>query len=187
MKKILIIVSALWLFTGHMFGQEIERRQVQAVEVEVAMGTCIGLNKSGYDNNRWGKTARAEVKYCLPSGIMEFGLGASVMRMDRVRYDPIKAATFPTLNVFLAGNYNWTPTSNLSVFFGLETGASHWITLSFGNAPEKRPKAWSPMLAPRLGVELWERLRLSASLILATESTSYFGLTLGYSIGGKRI
>lgn len=186
MKRVLTIVFALWLFTGRVYGQEITARQVQSVEAEVAVGTCVGLNKCGYDTNRWGKTARAEVKYCLPSGVMDFGLGVSAMRMERIINDPPRTATFPTLNVFMVGNYNWTPANYLSVFCGLEIGASHWSTLSFANSPEKVPEAWSPMLAPRLGIELWERLRLTASLNFAAESTSYLGLTIGYSIGGKR-
>lgn len=186
MKKGLMIVFALWLIAGRMYGQGIVTRQVQAVEVEVAVGTCYGLNKSGYDNNRWGKTARAEVKYCLPTGLMDFGLGVATTRFERVLSNPQKAATFPTLNVYTVCNYNWIPKNYLSAFVGLELGASHWVTLSFGNAPETTPKVWSPMIAPRIGIELWERLRLTASLIIATESTSYYGFTVGYSFGGKK-
>lgn len=186
MKRTVLIFAVFIMSVSLARAQQVDKRKVQAVEVEVAGGTGIGLYKLGFDQNRLMYTGRAEVRYNFPSGAFDLGLGAQLSRLERtsVSVTPSQYDVFPSWQLYFVGDYNWQTSNNLSLFAGLAAGFSRWTQAS-GNAASIVPDKWSPYIAPRVGLEAWNRLRVTVSANLMNKETSFVGLSLGYAFGGK--
>lgn len=186
MKKTFLFLLAVIMSVSLGYAQQIDKRKVQAVEAEIAVGTGIGMYKLGFDQNRLMLIGRGEVRYNFPSGAFDLGLGAQITRMERASLSvtPSRYDVFPSWQLYVVGDYNWQTSNNLSLFAGLAAGVSRWTQAS-GNATSVVPDKWSPYIAPRVGLEAWNRLRVTVSANIMNKETSFMGLSLGYAFGGK--
>lgn len=184
MKKIVFVLLVMAFPFSMGYAQEVPKRKVQAVEVEVAGGIGIGLNKMGFDQNHLAYTFRIEPRYNFPSGAFDIGFGTQFVRLDRSSLEPRQDYTSPSFQFYVVGDYNWRINNQLTLFCGIAAGVSWWTQTSsysaFG-APDK----WSPYIGPRIGLEAWDRLRFTVSLNLMNKETSFVGFNLGYAFGGK--
>ena len=164
--------------------QVIQKRSIQAVETEIAGGVGVGFNKMGFDQNQLAYSIKGEIRYNTPSGAFDFGLGAQLVRLDRLSYDTQHHDAFPSWQVYAAGDYNWRINDYLTLFCGLAAGVSRWTQTS-AYSLSITPNKWSPYIAPRVGIEAWNRLRFTITASIMNKETSFIGLSLGYSFGGK--
>ena len=187
MKKTLLMVLALALPFMCGNAQEQNKRMFQAVEVEVGGGLGIGLDKMGYERNHLIYSLKGEVRYNFPSGAFDIGLGAQAVRFDRsspgvMQYDAYVCS--PSYQLYLVGDYNKRLNNQMTLFGGLGAGVSFWTqtsAYSISVAPDKL----SPYVAPRIGIEAWNRLRFTVSVNIMNKETSFVGFSLGYAFGGK--
>ena len=100
---------------------------------------------------------------------------------------------------YLAADYNFRLKPNFTLFAGLEAGVSCSYKLSQnynnygltglveGNSePFYTSKPVSPYFAPRVGFELWDRLRGTFSVGFMDKGDSNVNFRLGYVFGGSR-
>ena len=87
-------------------------------------------------------------------------------------------------------DYNYRLKERVSIFTGIGVGLAaidyeypQWIS---DNTYEQRYLfSRSAVVTPRVGVEFFKRLRLTVEYRLMRKDYSYFGVNLGFSIGGR--
>ena len=184
MKRVVLFLTMALFSVSLLHAQEESKREVQSVEVEVAGEAGVALNKLGYYKNEWVRAVRAEVRYNFPSGDFDIGLGARVMRVDRLLANSSGKDAFPAYQLFGVGDYNLKMRHNITMFFGVAAGASCWAqksAYSISVVPDK----WAPYVGPRVGVEAWNRLRVTLSINMGNKEIAFAGIGVGYAIGGK--
>lgn len=166
------------------YAQEVQKRKVQAVEGEIAGGAIIGLNKVGYEVNHLGYVLRGEIRYNFPSSAFDLGLGSQFARFNRSSSESHQYAAYSSIQLYIVTNYNWRMNDRFNCFFGVAGGASCW-TITSGYSISMAPNKWSPYFSPRIGVEVWNRLRFTISLNISNKESNFVGINLGYTFGGK--
>ena len=183
MMLLAITMSGAWGMA-----QVVKPRTVQAIEVEVGIGTGVGLYKVGFDKVSLARSLKAEVRYNFSNGVIDIGLGSRVMRMDRSFLDePLHKVSYASWQFYGVVDYNWRITDRFLVFAGLAAGFSQNINLINQPSDIYQPRSTAFFLAPRIGFEAWDRLRLTLSCNLMDKGHSFIGLEVGYSFGGKHL
>ena len=188
MKRAVMMLLAIAMSGAWGMAQVVNPRTIQAIEVEAGLGTGVGLYKVGFDKVSLARSVKAEIRYNFPSGAFDIGFGGRIMRMDRYPLDePLHKVSYASWQLYGVFDYNWRITDRFVVFAGLAAGFSQNINLINQPSDVYQPRSTAFFLAPRIGFEAWDRLRLTLSCNLMDKGHSFIGLEVGYSFGGKHL
>ena len=151
MKRLLSLLVLLALNYSFVVAQKKTIGMSGPCHLELGVGTGLALDKIGYDSNQFLKSASIEFKYTNKRLPMDYGVGAQIMKINRL-YGTLSSSSYASLQLFFEGNYKWRINEDLLFFAGFATGASHSITLINEPYPEGayRPQNWTMYLS-RLG------------------------------------
>lgn len=187
MKTRTLLILLLCMLPAYGRAQVVPSRKYQPVEVEVGIGTGIPLNRLGAEKFGFLKTVKGEIRYNTPAGVFDFGAGVQLMKVGRIFNQGeagLKATDYSSLQLYGVVDYNWRVNHYMNLFAGLAFGASHNISLmpdGFSYA-----KKWSPYVGPRIGMEVWDRLRVTITCNLMDRANNFIGFEIGYAFGGKQ-
>ena len=189
MKKTVALLCTM-LCTMLSFAQE---RDIKAIEVEIGAGMTFGASKlknAGFDKTKIGETGFVEIRYNFKQAPVDLGLHIGGTIFGRTIKDTGEKLNFSSGNFMVTSDYNfrfWNP--NYTVFAGLGVGVA-----KFGNSAQTEYRGdgiyvdngtnSSVCFMPRVGVELWQHLRLTMSYVIEERANSHFNLTIGVAIGG---
>lgn len=163
-------------------------------EGEIGVGLNFGSDKLNFDNSRIGATFFAEGRYNFQRIPIDIGLqvAGSIFHRDAKNAGNLE---FKTWNVLAVTDYNFRRCKKVSFFAGfglgyaaLDTSAPirfdnsnpNWAGFSTGE------KKGSFCFMPRVGIELFHRLRFTFDYRLQEEANRHFDLSIGFVFGGGR-
>ena len=176
-KNIAFYLLAALLLTSTAASAQ-ESQPVKRFEFEAKPGgTCpidrfVGLEQSGTQlglESRWNMDTPFDVA-------LELYMGSAVRHYN---HHDISTRIF-SLSVY--GDYNFRRGSKVAPFVGAGIGSANCENIQGSEGRE----GGSLLLVPRVGVELWNHLRLTADLRLARKGFNTIGLSIGYAFGGGR-
>ncbi|MCM1301316.1 MAG: hypothetical protein NC250_00545 [Alistipes senegalensis] len=190
MKKLSLLFVLLCVLTT----VSAQQREVRAIEVELGVGLTSGaarLQDVGFDKNRTGETGFIEIRYNWKRLPIDVGFHIGGTIFGREMRESGEKLNFSSGNFMLTSDYNYRRDSNCSLFAGLGIGMA-----TFGNSAEleyvgdggytDNGSSGSFCVMPRVGVELFHRLRLTCAYVIEEQANRHFSLTLGIAIGGGR-
>ena len=183
----LLFCALLCVLTG-----SAQQREVRAIEVELGVGLTTGaarLQHIGFDKNRTGETGFIEIRYNWRRLPVDVGLHIGGTIFGREMRESGEKLNFSSGNFMLTSDYNYRRDSNCSLFAGLGIGYA-----TFGNSAQTEyvgnggykdnGSSSSFCVMPRVGVELFHRLRLTCAYVIEERANRHFSLSLGIAIGG---
>ncbi|MCM1218769.1 MAG: hypothetical protein NC548_30155 [Lachnospiraceae bacterium] len=189
MKRLLLLFTLFGILTT-----SAQQREVRAIEVELGVGMTSGavrLQSVGFDKNRTGETGFIEIRYNWKRLPIDVGFHIGGTIFGREMRESGEKLNFSSGNFMLTSDYNYRRNSNCSLFAGLGIGMA-----TFGNSAEMQyvgdggytdnGSSGSFCVMPRVGVELFHRLRLTCAYVIEEQANRHFSLTLGIAIGGGR-
>ena len=182
MKKITLFITALVLSA---ISINVKAQEVQSVEGGVYIGPTIPLGGYHHLSNRVFVGFGGSVSYNLKTLPVDCGL---FMQLDCADHglDRADMTTLTqnnrTLTLGLVGNYNFNRCSKVNPFAGLGLGVGFNDVVG---TVIYRSKSTSLVVMPRVGVELWHHLRLTAYATICRAGYNCAGLTVGVSFGGR--
>lgn len=167
-------------------------KEAGRIEGEIGGGVAFGSGKSGFDRNDPGATFHAELRYNLRRLSLDVGVqaGGTIFHRTAHRAGELK---FRSWNILAVSDYNFRRCRKVSLFAGIGLGyafldnsapirfddtQTNWGGFSTGT------KTGSLCFMPRIGIEYWQRLRLTGAYCLEERANSHFSLTLGIVLGG---
>ena len=179
MKKIVLFIAVL----SFPFSSGLAQGRFP-IHLEMGIGTGIGFDKVGYDNNAFLESAEVGLLYGLSDLPLDLGAGAQIMRIDRSYGEPVLMASYASMQMFLTGKYYWIITDKTRLYSGLSLGASHDIDLISESFPEGayHPKEWTLYVAPKIGIEVWRHCCVSLSCNMMDRAHSFLGLSVAFRI-----
>lgn len=188
MKKLSVIIMALVVaFVGFGPMETYAAAPVKMVEVELGGGIVSPTEKLDFDKNRVGYNIQAEVRFNFKQAPFDVGVhvdGDSFSRTISLSKDMLK---FSSINAMFVFDWNILRKSFFSPFVGVGAGAS-WLSgekpLETGTIIKEKPTSFCVM--PRLGVELFHRLRVTLYYKNTKREHNHFGLSAGLVIGGGK-
>lgn len=188
MKKLLLI--CLLFFATASWAQQ---REVRAFEVELGAGTTFGANRLrgvGFGKCGWGETAFVEARYNFKR--LPIDLGFQLRGTIFGRKDYLGGwLNFSSVNYMLTSDYNFRRNTNCTLFAGVGVGmvsidgSAQTEIIDLGGYTDNGPSG-SACVMPRVGVELFHRLRLTFSYLMEERAHRQFHLTVGVAIGGGK-
>lgn len=100
--------------------------------------------------------------------------------------------TFIPVQFYGVVDYNYAVSDRLTLFAGLAAGVAYqyvqpsaicdmaWAANTYNG------KKWSPYISPRVGMECWDRLRVTMAYHWMDQGSRYTGIHLGYVFGGRK-
>lgn len=186
MKHILIIILSFFtcLFPAN------AQRQKKALEFEFAFGRIYATDKLFFSKNNPGNSPYVELRYNFKQVPVDIGIQWSGQIFSR-DYRPKDQLGFPSHNITLTTDYNFRKYKNFTFFAGIGTG----IGFIQNGESLKRPHPDQSLytdgaedrtfcIMPRIGLEFWDRIRLTLSYKLEDKANRHFGIHLGFVIGG---
>lgn len=191
MKKcVLFLLAVCCLTLGK--AQNKSAYSVGCVEGEVGTGLVFGTGKVGFDKINPGAAFYAELRYNFKKLPLDAGLHVAGNIFQR-ESDMAGQLKFKSWNFMAVADYNFRQQSKVSFFAGAGVGYAsiensapivfddsqpNWGGFTTGT------KSGSLCIMPRIGVELFHHLRVTASYLLADKANSHFNLTIGVTFGG---
>jgi len=187
MKKCFIFLVLFLIPLCHLSAQNYNN--VRLVEFELGMGPNIG-NKYNGAKSEIGSHILAEIRLNMKESPIDAGLRFAIGSFDRkgtssYLYDHI--LRHKTLTTF--ADYNYRKLKSVSLFGGLGIGLffvdnEYKSTVESGPAYHSTLICRSAVLSPRIGVEFFNRVRLTAEYKLMKKEYATFGINLGFVFGG---
>lgn len=171
--------------------QNRKAERTSSSEFEIAMGVMSGLKDDYGAYPRIGGQFLFEYRYNIPGNNLSFGTQWSIGYFKRVDYDNDLVSRISNKGSMINYlDYNFRLKDNVSIFAGLGVGLAlinyeypEWVA---DDIYEQRYLfTRSAVVTPRVGVELFKRLRLTIDYRLMRKDYSYFSINLGFTIGGK--
>lgn len=192
MKNIILILALFSFFYGNAQNSEYT---VRRFEGEIGTGLVWGTGKLGCDEIDLGATIYAEARYNLRRLPLDVGLqvASSIFHRDayNVGREPFKSGT-----IMAVADYNFRRMSNASFFAGVGVGYAAQLSTAPFVFDDSLPNNWSGFstgdargsfcVMPRVGVELWRHLRITAAYKVAEKANCHFDLTIGVVFGGGK-
>ena len=193
MKEILLACALLCGLTAGAQSQhptESPDWSVRPIEVEVGGGMVFGADKLNFDKVETGGMGFGEVRYNFRHLPVDVGVQVAGNVFDRWTKEAGNLG-FTSVNCLVVSDYNFWREKNISLFAGLGLGLA-WhenaapITNISGHGYEVGGSNKSFCFMPRVGVEIAQHLRLTASYLIEEKANRHFSLTLGVVFGGGR-
>lgn len=164
-----------------------KERKVHALEVEIGVGVAMGADNLKFDKTKAGFNALAEVRYNSRYGI-DIGLQASINGFNRQTLNK-EALKFLSKNAFLVLDYNLFQDKGITLFFGAGAGIA-W-TKNTGESTIAGDESFlgkghSFCVMPRVGIELFHRIRVTLDYKFTNKANRNFGLSAGFVLGGGK-
>lgn len=169
-------------------------RNVRALEVEIGAGALFGGEKLDFDKNRMGVSLLAEARYNMASLPLDVGVQVSGSMFHR-EVQSTRSLKFKSLNVLAVADVNIFRARAISIFAGAGFGyalCGETAPVTFDNSQGE----WGGFstggeksgicFVPRVGVELFHRMRVTFDYRLQEKANRHFDVTLGFVIGGGR-
>ena len=166
MRKLTLILTLL-ILAGSAFAQT-QKREVRRFEIE----PHIGIASTSFI------TAGIEYRYNFNQRPWDVGINCS---MD-----------FSGSRITTVGDYNFARNKNISFFIGIGAGWANTDILNIDEAIEEYGDSCCAStqdclcVYPRIGLEFFRHLRLTATVNTYNFKEAEFLLTLGVAIGGRR-
>ncbi len=192
MKREIITILVAVFFATTSVAQNID---VRRIEGEIAFGLASGISALEMDDCDWGPRLTGELRYnfkCLP---IDVGLQISASNFyrsaDEVQNDRLN---FKSCNIMAVADYNFRRGRNISFFAGAGLGYSNGGTTepqwdangdNWGGY-DTGEEANRIGFAPRVGIELWNHLRLTATYTVFERYNNNLSINLGVVFGGGR-
>ena len=170
-----------------------EKKEMRRIRVETNLGMQMQLFRVGAVLNQPGYSFGLEGRYLLPCSPWDIGIGSRVAAFKRYYEEAIPL--FVSSQHYLAADYNYRICGSFNLFGGLELGFSVAYDLSEYNKTRNRyqiqgvlvpesqyiytGKSLSPYIAPRIGFEAWNRLRVTLSAGFMDKGYSNISLRAG--------
>lgn len=168
--------------------------KIGRLEGEIGVGAAFGGDKLNFDKNRIGATFYAEGRYNMSRLPLDAGLqvSGSIFHRDS---DNAGELEFKTWNIMAVSDYNFRRCKKVSFFVGVGLGYAvldnsapvafddsepNWAGFSTGD------KSGSCCFMPRVGMELFHRLRFTFDYKLQEKANRHFDLTVGFVFGGGK-
>lgn len=170
MKKLILLLIIVFGFATNLSAQN--RTDVKRYEFEIGGGFLLGTDHAGYVGV--GATGKYELRINQLESPLDVGVQLASHLYYSERYSDMRISYVPSLMGFL--DYNYRPYRLLSFFCGAGAGAG------IINRYEKLRGTF--VISPRVGVELFNHLRITLDYTFLPGHYSFFGLSLGAVIGG---
>lgn len=196
MKKTLIIFLFFFSFQS-VYAQYTQSGKDgdDGFHVEANLGVQRELYKVGALMNSMGYSFGLEARYLFPGSPWDIGIGSRVALFKRYYEEALPL--YLSSQHYLAGDYYYRISDSIKLFAGLELGFSVAYDLSEYNktqtpyfaflgirVPDSQvvytSRAFSPYIAPRIGFEAWNRLRVSIVAGFMDKGDSNVSLRMGY-------
>ncbi len=151
-------------------------RDVQRFEGGVSAGIMFpGINSKTFTGYP-GQQLAVELRFNIGN---KFDVGAQFSLYEFKQESSYSdAAYMKVISPSIIGDYNWRPSEFLNLFVGAGFGFASDVD---GNADfESGFEAF-----PRVGLELYDKVRLSADYRINFAGSGYMGFTIGYVFGGR--
>lgn len=194
MKKCLILI-ALVLCGGLMEANA--QRSVRPIEGEVAFAGVKASRNMIFDKSKPGCGIVGEIRYNfrnLPIDIGLQGRGQIWTRKSLSESEPEykfagEKLNYLSANALLVSDYNFRPSEAMTMFIGAGVGIAFFdenssLTRTGYGTYSSDGRSTSFCLMPRIGTELFNRLRLTLFYQFEDKANECFGLQIGISIGG---
>lgn len=170
---------------------------VRRFEWEVGLGLADGLSSLNLDKCTPGPKLYTELRYNIKALPIDLGIHAtsSYFWRSAEQVQNINRLKTSSVNIMAVADYNFRRGKNLSIFAGVGLGLGILdITapLSFDNTQMN----WSGYITgdraerlafmPRIGVELWNHLRVTLALTTQEKANNQYTLNIGVVFGGGR-
>jgi hypothetical protein len=189
MRRLITIAIAIAAFTS-IYAQD--ANNVKSFEFEAGTGVMMG-SKASYESVNPGMPLFAECRLNLKDSPFDLGLQLSVGQFSREFQDHTYSLR-DRLSPILYCDYNIRNESVFSPFFGIGLGEGnfeieypYYPTVTSNIPVEASLNAHKFILSPRIGIEVFNHLRLTLEYRLAFDKNYNFGaLKLGYAFGGGK-
>lgn len=155
--------------------------QVGRFEFEAAVGFTHPLGRFVSDSRKPIRALALEGRFNFRNHPLDLGLEYYFGKTPRERAPLEWKARVMGYSVFL--DYNFRRGTNFSPFVGAGVGLGVCKNV---NGEAVGPEGHRFLLSPRLGVELFRHVRLTAFARFAGRSYNHIGLSLGIVLGGGR-
>jgi len=186
MKKLLLLLVLFLIPVVHLSAQNYNN--VRLVEFELGMGPNIG-NKYNGAKSEIGGQFLAEIRLNMKESPIDAGLQLSLSFLSRkgtstYYYDHSISHTILTTYV----DYNFRKWKRMSLFGGFGIGFAFvdngYDTTIPGSQDDFTVLDRSFLLSPRIGVEFFNRVRLTIDYKMLSKEYAYFGASVGFVFGG---
>lgn len=171
-----------------------QQRDVRPVEVELGIGMTCGaatLRSAGFDRNKIGETAFAEVRYNFRRLPVDVGFQVRGTIFGREIEASGEKLNYSSGNFMVTADWNLFRRRhpNCVLFAGLGAGMALFggsaQTQHVGNGVYvDNGSSGSACFMPRVGVELWHHLRVTCGYLVEERANRHLSLTVGAAIGG---
>lgn len=176
--KTQFIIALLVLISYNIHAQE----RVGLIEGEVALGLVGGAGHDSFASSQSGEVA-AEMRINILGSPLSLGLQFGV-----VKYSREGEKSYRHEHTTLYADYNHRPHSPFNLFAGIGLGYGETVRSATDHTPSSPISAFGQhfVVAPRLGAELFNTLRLTLESKIISREYTYWGMTLGFVVGGWR-
>lgn len=174
--KAQFIIILFVLISYNLLAQE----RVGLIEGEVALGLVNGVGHDSFVSSQSGEVA-AEMRINIPGSPLSLGLQLGV-----VKYSREGERSYRHEHTTLYADYNHRPHSPFNLFAGIGLGYGETVRSASDPTPNSPISAFGQhfVVAPRLGAELFNTLRLTLESKIISREYTYWGVTLGFVLGG---
>jgi len=195
MRKKLFLILMICVVTSSMFGQN--QRSVSLIEFELGLGVKASTNVSATDlsslstiksdKTKMGAAFLMEARVNIPTTAFDVGLQLSRHYFDR-EWEDLMDQTYRFTSLTTYVDYNYRKWNNIVPFAGIGIGFSY-IDLEYdyiNSIGSNTNYIRSACFNPRIGVEFYNRIRLTCDWRLMDKNLSHIGLSLGFVFGGGK-
>lgn len=187
MKKftlLLILLLSIFARVDASAQHYLKKRTVGAVEGQIGIGLATAANSiAAFGDSRQGVDVDVEVRYNFAALPFDLGLNFSICAINRGEQNATVAKYFQfgSRSLMATTHYNFLQTHNVSPFVGIGAGVA-WCDLSKTGSKG----SVHPIFAPQVGVEIFDRLRVSISYKLYEKANNHLVVGVGFVVGGKK-
>ena len=183
MKNFLLILVITITVT---FGISAQNNDVQRVEGGVFAAMTVPLDNYHDYRNLIGCGFGFEMRYNIPQTALDCGVMMD-FNSSRHHYNlPNYIATFndskDSWGIVAVGDYNFRQGKKINPFAGLGIGVGFCASHGEVSIDAKGPTA---LFVPRIGVEIFHHIRLTASCHLLRKGFNTFDIRIGFALGGR--
>lgn len=188
MRHCILILALFCLFHGN---AQTHGHSIGCFEGEIGAGLVFGTDKLNFDKINPGATFYVEARYNFKEIPLDLGLqiGGTIFHRESDKTGQLK---FKSWTYMALTNYNFYRMRKVSFFAGVGFGYAsleNTAPIVFDNSQPNwggfntGDKKGSFCFMPRIGVELFHHLRITAAYKLAEKANSHFDLTVGVVFG----
>jgi opacity protein-like surface antigen len=179
--KLLILLLAVCYAVG-------SAQEVQKFEGEINVGLTCPIGNFHNGEKQVGPEIGVEFRYDMPDTKWDFGallnMTTTVYRYYDTNSDWYWDQSNRGLNLVALADYNFKQGSKFNPYVGLGVGLSAYDTvheIKYDNS------GVSFIVRPRVGIEMFTRVRLAAFASLSRVGYNSVGFTIGYVFGGRPV